>query len=122
MRDVKRFPTTRELEIQTLEPIHLSHTPTQLSHLNTNFSQINLIPTQHPRYHHEDFYHSLSPRSPSSYSCTAPMPVAAPVIIRLLASRNGISFIDYSESHYRYTALPNGIYTFKVNLQVYYNP
>lgn len=52
----------------------------------------------------------------------APMPLAVPVSIRPLASRDGISFIDCSECHYGYTALPNGAYTCEANVQVYCSP
>ena len=51
-----------------------------------------------------------------------PIPLAVPVSIRPLASRDGISFIDCSECHYGYTALPNGAYTCEANVQVYCSP
>ena len=51
-----------------------------------------------------------------------PIPLAVPVSIRPLASRDGISFIDCSECRYGYTALPDGAYTCEANVQVYCNP
>ena len=51
-----------------------------------------------------------------------PIPLAVPVSIRPLASQDGISFIDCSECHYGYTALPSGAYTCEANVQVYCSP
>lgn len=63
---------------------------------------------------------SLIPLLPAALA--APMPTVVPVLSGPLASQNGISFIDCSECHYGYTALSDGVYTCKANVQVYCNP